>query len=361
MPATADDLVERILSAAAELSDERIEQLVAEARREAEAEVKGLLKSSIKAALLQRALSRLSGTELPQSDPPPQAAAPPAPASPAPEVRAREARAPEARKNRFTEQPPAEKGFACYVYCLTLGDRLTFSEPVHGVDGGGELNLVRFQDLQAVTSRVPLAEFGQAALAEHAKDPQWLEQKVRAHDQLLKAALAGGPVVPFRFCTLLRSEEDVRQVLERHHERIREALTRLTGKKEWGVKVLLRETVEPPRNDVPSGRWYLERKQNAARKEAENRQQADERARKCHEQLASAAEASAMLPTSTRSGERAVLNTAYLVSDAGERKFHALIAAMDERLEADGLTLEVTGPWPPYNFVNLDLSLPTSP
>jgi hypothetical protein len=192
------------------------------------------------------------------------------------------------------------------------------------------------------------------------QDPQWLEQKVRAHDQLLKAAQASGPIVPFRFCTIVRAEDDMREVLERHYDRLRETLLGLTGKKEWGVKVPLRESSTPP-NDVPSGRWYLERKQNAARKEAENRQQAEQRARECHEQLATAAEKTMLLPASNRAGERAVLNAAYLVGDASERKFHALIAAMDERLEPDGLTLEVTGPWPPYNFVNLDLSLPAAP
>ena len=340
MAGTADELVERILSAAAELSDERIERLVAEARREAEAEVKGLLKSSIKAALLQRALSRLGASELPPSD-----------ASPAAE----------ARTDRFAEQPAPELGTGCYVYCIALGDRLTFSEPVRGVDDGAELSLVRHRDLQAVTSQVALAEFGKAALADRVSDPQWLEQKARAHDQLLKAAQASGPIIPFRFCTIVRKDEDMREVLERHYDRIKETLAGLTGKKEWGVKVLLRES-SPPRNpDVPSGRWYLERKQNAARKEVENRQLAEQRARECHEQLATAAEKSMLLPVSNRAGERTVLNAAYLIGDANERKFHALIAAMDERIEPDGLTLEVTGPWPPYNFVNLDLSLPTAP
>lgn len=339
MAGTADELVERILSAAAELSDERIERLVAEARREAEAEVRGLLKNSIKAALLQRALSKLGATELPPSD-----------ASPGIE----------AQTDRFAEQAARETGTGCYVYCIALGDRLTFSEPVRGVDDSAELSLVRHRDVQAVTSQVALAEFGKAALADRVSDPQWLEQKARAHDQLLKAAQASGPIIPFRFCTIVRSEDDIRQVLERHSDRIRETLAGLTGKKEWGVKVMLRES-SPPRNDNPSGRWYLERKQNAARKEAENRQQAQQRARECHEQLATAAEKSMLLPASNRAGDRAVLNAAYLVGDANERKFHALIAAMDERLEPDGLTLEVTGPWPPYNFVNLDLSLPTAP
>lgn len=339
MAGTADELVERILSAAAELSDERIDRLVADARREAEAEVKGLLKSSIKAALLQRALSKLGAAELPPPD-----------ASPAPE----------AQLDRFAQESAPEAGTGCYVYCIAMGDRLTFSEPVRGVDDRAELSLVRHRELQAVTSQVALAEFGKEALADRVSDPQWLEQKVRAHDQLLKAAQASGPIVPFRFCTIVRGEDDVREVLERHYERIKETLGGLTGKKEWGVKVLLREST-PPRNDAPSGRWYLERKQNVARKEAENRQHAEQRARECHEQLATAAEKTMLLPASNRAGDRAVLNAAYLIGDANERKFHALIAAMDERLEPDGLTLEVTGPWPPYNFVNLDLSLPTAP
>ena len=336
MGAVTDDVVQRILWAAAELSDERIERLVAEARAEAEAEVKGLLKSSIKAALLQRALSKLGATELSPAEAPPQEQAP----------------------QRLAEIPENNDPVGCYVYCFTASDRLTLSDSVRGVDERSEFVLVRQGDVQAITTRVPLREFGSAALQERAKDTKWLEQKARAHDQVLKAAMSGGPVVPLRFCTILRNEEDLRRVLETHYERIRESLAALAGRKEWGVKVLARE---PATADLSSGRTYLEKKQQAVRSRPEVRQASHQRARECHDQLAAVAEKSTLLPLSNRAEDPVVLNGAYLIPDANERKFHALIATMDERLEPHGLALEVTGPWPPYNFVNLDLSLPAAP
>src|SRR5687768_132553 len=58
-----DDLVERMLSAAAGLADERIDRLVTDAAAEAEAEVRAMLKSAMKAALLRRAAARLEGVD----------------------------------------------------------------------------------------------------------------------------------------------------------------------------------------------------------------------------------------------------------------------------------------------------------
>ena len=56
-------------------------------------------------------------------------------------------------------------------------------------------------------------------------------------------------------------------------------------------------------------------------------------------------------------GLELVLNGAYLVSDGDTERFHATAAALAERCRAESMELEVTGPWPPYNFVRLDLSL----
>ena len=61
-----DDLLRRLLAAvAAETSNPRVEQLIADARAEAEAEIAALVKSAYKALLLRRAtehLEALAGT-----------------------------------------------------------------------------------------------------------------------------------------------------------------------------------------------------------------------------------------------------------------------------------------------------------
>ena len=84
----------------------------------------------------------------------------------------------------------------------------------------------------------------------------------------------------------------------------------------------------------------------------------------CHEELAALADEAAVLPRGRSNGgggpaarREPVLNGAYLVPEARVERFHAAVAEMRERDGPLGLEFEVTGPWPPYNFVRLDLSL----
>jgi hypothetical protein len=46
-----------------------------------------------------------------------------------------------------------------------------------------------------------------------------------------------------------------------------------------------------------------------------------------------------------------VLNGVYLVPVSAETRFHAQIRALGQEFASLGLQLELTGPWPAYNFV----------
>ena len=88
-------------------------------------------------------------------------------------------------------------------------------------------------------------------------------------------------------------------------------------------------------------------------------------AQDCHERLAahadSAVELSLRNPAPGADAERdsastLISNGAYLVEDAQSASFAAAVESLAARFAPEGLDLEVTGPWPPYNFVGLDLS-----
>ena len=123
--------------------------------------------------------------------------------------------------------------------------------------------------LAAIASEVPLSEFGEEPIVENLRDPAWLERRVRAHEAVLETALRATPVVPFRFGTIYRGEEHVREMLSAH-ERLSEALDRVRDRVELGVKGFLAET---PAETAPgtaedessAGRRYLEEKQQARR------------------------------------------------------------------------------------------------
>ena len=47
-----------------------------------------------------------------------------------------------------------------------------------------------------------------------------------------------------------------------------------------------------------------------------------------------------------------LLNGAYLVSREHEQELAQMADSLRERWSASGFQLELTGPWPPYNFVS---------
>jgi len=52
-----------------------------------------------------------------------------------------------------------------------------------------------------------------------------------------------------------------------------------------------------------------------------------------------------------------LLNGAYLV-ERGETRLDEAVRNLEQRYGERGVTYELTGPWPPYNFVPRDLAAP---
>jgi hypothetical protein len=152
----------------------------------------------------------------------------------------------------------------------------------------------------------------------------------------------------------------VRDLLARHHDRVAATLSELAGKTEWGVKVYLDPTaagVESSEAGESSGAAYLRRKSREVDARQESVRQAREGAVAFHEELAAIAMGAAVtLPLHRRDGVEIVLNGAYLIADADVARFHDAVATWRQDEMARGWSIEVTGPWPPYNFAQLDLS-----
>jgi hypothetical protein len=220
--------------------------------------------------------------------------------------------------------------------------------------------LVGDGSLAAVAGEVPLAEFGEDALVERLNDRIWLEEKARAHEEVLRAFLGRTPVVPLRFGAIYRDVVDVRRLLEERRGVFEAALGRLSGHVELGVKAWLdrdrfeRALAGVAATPADSGRAYLERRRGelAAAREASAR--AAEIARVAHERLLAAAVDGVanrpQPPELTGRPDAMLLNGAYLVRD-DEEAFVDEVAHLADELAASGVTFELTGPWPPYNFV----------
>jgi hypothetical protein len=235
-----------------------------------------------------------------------------------------------------------------------------------GVDPEHPAALIEAGGLAAIASRVSLAEFGEEQLHENLNDVEWLEGKARAHEEVLDAALSRMTVVPMRLCTIYRSRQQVQELLSREGDLFRDALERLAGKTEWGVKLIaepdaLRRAAisagqsSPDPAAASEGTAYMDRKRREAQARVREDEIAEEWARGIHGQLAEAASEALLNPVqrpevSGYDGEM-LLNGVYLVDDDQVDQFRRLVDRLADEYRDRGALVELTGPWPPYNFV----------
>lgn len=190
--------------------------------------------------------------------------------------------------------------------------------------------------------RALVAEIDQGEL----DDPALLERHVRAHNDLLLAALELGPVVPVRFGTFFASSVEVAAWLERNESLLLAELARLRGTAEWALTVLAGAPA-PAAAVAGSSSSYLERRSAEGEAEAGRRAEAARLARDWHEQLLPLAEDSA-LAASPRAG--ALLEATYLVARSQQDAFGSALARVQAESAEAGLEARLTGPWPPFSF-----------
>jgi hypothetical protein len=215
------------------------------------------------------------------------------------------------------------------------------------------VELVPAGDVAALASAVPADEFDEASLRERLNDHAWLERTAREHEDALERALAATPVIPFRLCTVYETRDRLREFLSAHGAALADLLGRLDGRIELGVKAYLAAPA-PEREEARSGREYLLRRQRERDAAEEAARFKTECARASHERLASAAEEARANPPQPPelSGrtEEMLLNGAYLVR-RDDGRLAGAVAELESLYGPRGVTYEVTGPWPPYNFV----------
>jgi hypothetical protein len=292
------------------------------------------------------------------------------------------ARDPDARRRR--ERPAAaatprrrvEQGHALWAYCvLRAGDPVP--DPLPGVDPEAPVQPLEEDGLVVLMSRVPLAEFGEEPLRENLNDLSWLERVARAHEAVLERTLSGGPIVPLRLCTIFADEAGVRAMVARERRQLREALERLDGRREWGVKLLVdRDALAAAaRERSPEvaalqdelaersggGAYMHERRLERLVGELVDRLAA-ELAEDVHARLGDWAADSVLNPPQNRelSGHEGemILNGAYLVETERTEGLRRLLSELEDRHRDLGARLELTGPWPPYNFVSREAGAP---
>ncbi|MCE3553100.1 GvpL/GvpF family gas vesicle protein [Pseudonocardia sp. RS11V-5] len=242
-----------------------------------------------------------------------------------------------------------------WLYAVRLGGA---DRPPAGPGVDGERpRFVAEGPLVAVVGTVREEEFDEAALARAMEDLGRIERLARAHHAVIVETAAEEPTAPLRLATLYRDDEAVARTLRERADEFGRVLERVRDRQEWGVKVYVdakpEAAAEEPASSGKPGTAYLLRRRADRDRGAQARERARAVADRIDETLARvAAAAHRMKPQDARLSGRAqemVLNATYLVDAAAEEDFRAALAAV----EAEGATVELTGPWPPFSFATL--------
>jgi hypothetical protein len=255
-----------------------------------------------------------------------------------------------------------------YVYCLVRGPQLpNVRNAPAALPGARPVRVLPAGDKTwAIVSSVPAAQYDEPALASGLQNLDWVGRRAMAHEAVVEHFLAEPAVLPMQLFTLFTSDERALEYVARERRRIDRILARLQGQLEWGLRLTFderaaRESVEADhrarrsrRVASESGASYLARKRDlldvtrvqltAARTAANrlyrglSREATDARRRRSTEQMAP--------------GSRLLLDAAFLVPARRVDAFRRALRQQVKAVSGSGLVVSLTGPWPPYNFVD---------
>lgn len=255
--------------------------------------------------------------------------------------------------------PPA--GTATWAYCVVrfAGPPPAATAP-SGPPGAAPARPVPLgPELWLIVSDVPLPAYAGATIESRLSDLGWVSDRALPHEAVIEHFAGAGAVVPLPLFTLFADEARAREAIAAQRPRLEEALERVAGCSEWGLKVFLASgsgAAEEPARPARSGTEFLERKRGARAAVLERAARARGLAEELAEALAGAAvEAVHKPPPVPETGARLLLEAAFLVRDADAGGFEELVASRAGALREAGCSVTLTGPWPPFHFVAEDL------
>jgi hypothetical protein len=216
------------------------------------------------------------------------------------------------------------------------------------------------QGLFAVVANAPLDQYGEAAINRGLADLDWVSRAAVAHEAVVEAFIAETAVLPIKLFTMFTSDERAVAYVAAERPRIDAFVKRVSNHQEWGVRVALdrqRAAASAPKRKVAAsagaGAAYLARKKMQRDAVVELEARARETVASLYDRLSKRSRLAKRRTASElpMQGGPLLLDAAFLVPRSRATTFETLVAREAKTLARDGYGLTVTGPWPPYSFV----------
>jgi hypothetical protein len=258
------------------------------------------------------------------------------------------------RLGRPVSGPTAGTTRGKYVYCIIRSPQPLKFGPIGIGTEPAEVHSVSFKEIAAVVSDTPVEVFDAT------------RENVLAHERVNETVMRTHTVIPMSFGSVFKTHNDILELLRGAYDAFVDVLSKMEGKLEFGLKVLwdrdaiIRE-IESEDEDVrrlkdeissQKGSTYFARMQYGRLIDSALEARSERYVSEIFDRLRGVSVASrANKPI----GDKMIMNGAFLVSRKNESAFDGKVKEIGARYE--NLTFKYTGPWPPYNFVNIRLKL----
>jgi len=241
-----------------------------------------------------------------------------------------------------------------YVYCIIKSEQpLSFGPLGIGTDPA-DVHTVGYRDIAAVVSNTPMV----------VQDPT--RDNVLAHQRVNETVMQNHTVIPMSFGTVFKTDDDIMELLRSAYDAFTDVLNKMQDKFEFGLKVLwdrdqiIREIEEEDedirrlKGEISSqkGSTYFARMQYGRLIDVALQSRSERYVAEIFQELRDVSVASR---SNKPIGDRMIMNAAFLVARDLELAFDSRVKDIGQHY--DKLTFKYTGPWPPYNFVNIRLKL----
>lgn len=206
-----------------------------------------------------------------------------------------------------------------------------------------------------------------AEIERRLQDLSWVSDRALAHERVVERLAERLPLVPMKLFTLFTSVERAVSSLAERRDQLLDVFDRIAGRAEWGVRVHLegerarRQAEEAMASAGPptSGRDFLLRKKRLRDAGDHVAAPARERVELLAGELSAIAAGTVRKPggqtpptSAGEGGESLLLDAAFLVSDGEGERFEEAVHRGARDLARYACQVTLTGPWPPYHFVD---------
>jgi hypothetical protein len=244
---------------------------------------------------------------------------------------------------------------ATYLYCVVRVPGMLATEGAPpGLPGlSSPRGLAVGDGLWLVAADAPLPQYGADSIQENLQNLDWISERALAHEAVVEHFGRTGTVLPMKIFTLFAGDERALEHIRTDRDRVDRILSRIAGCQEWGVLVRFDESraKDAIANDgrPASGTAFLQRKKlekDAARTLlAHLKPEMDEVFAELADQASESRRREPASPSPL------LLDGAFLVRSEDAADFEQTVARWAGRLKESACEVTLTGPWPPYNFL----------